>query len=67
MEKGQEDYLNFHYDNYYDVLKRIFKNYKVSANKVLYLELKDINDPKEFERVRLQIESAHKLATQKPK
>jgi deoxyadenosine/deoxycytidine kinase len=65
MEKGQEDYLNFHYDNYYDVLKRIFKNYKVSANKVLYLELKDINDPKEFERVRLQIELAHKQAIQK--
>jgi deoxyadenosine/deoxycytidine kinase len=63
IEKGQEDYLNFHYDNYYDVLKRIFKNYKVSASKVLYLELNDINNPQEFERVRLVIESAHELAT----
>jgi deoxyadenosine/deoxycytidine kinase len=62
IEKGQEDYLNFHYDNYYDVLKRIFKNYKVQASKVLYLELKDIHDPKEFERVRLAIEAAHRLA-----
>jgi hypothetical protein len=45
------------------VLKRIFKNYKVSASKVLYLELKDINDPKEFERVRKVIEAAHRVAT----
>jgi hypothetical protein len=44
------------------VLKRIFKNYKVQASKVLYLELKDIHDPKEFERVRLAIEAAHRLA-----
>jgi deoxyadenosine/deoxycytidine kinase len=67
IEKGQEDYLNFHYDNYYDVLKRIFKNYKVPAQKVLYLELKDINDPQEFDRVRLQIELAHKQAVQQTK
>ena len=62
IEKGQEDYLNFHYDNYYDVLKRIFKNYKVQASKVLYLELQDIHDPKEFQRVRLAIETAHRVA-----
>jgi deoxyadenosine/deoxycytidine kinase len=67
IEKGQEDYLNFHYDNYYDVLKRIFKNYKVPVHKVLYLELKDINDPQEFDRVRLQIELAHKQAVQQTK
>lgn len=66
IEKGQEDYLNFHYDNYYDVLKRIFKNYKVQANKVLYLELQDINNPQEFERVRLAIEQAHRMATKTP-
>lgn len=62
IEKGQEDYLNFHYDNYYDVLKRIFKNYKVPASKVLYLELNDIHEPQEFERVRLAIEAAHQNA-----
>ena len=67
IEKGQEDYLNFHYDNYYDVLKRIFKNYKVNSSKVFYLELNDINDPKEFERVRLAIETAHRLAIQAKK
>lgn len=65
IEKGQEDYLNFHYDHYYDVLNRIYKNYKVEKDKVLFLELDDINDPKEFERVRLKIEEAHQKAIQK--
>jgi deoxyadenosine/deoxycytidine kinase len=65
IEKGQEDYLNFHYDHYYDVLNRIYKNYKVAGDKVLFLELDDLNDPKEFERVRLKIEAAHRKAMQK--
>lgn len=65
IEKGQEDYLNFHYDHYYEVLNRIYKNYKVEKDKVLFLELDDINDPKEFERVRLKIEEAHQKAIQK--
>lgn len=65
IEKGQEDYLNFHYDHYYEVLNRIYKNYKVEKDKVLFLELDDINDPKEFERVRLKIEEAYQKAIQK--
>jgi deoxyguanosine kinase len=59
IEKGQEDYLNFHFDNYYDVLKRIYKSYKLPMTKVLYLELADLNDPSEFQRVRLLIEKAY--------
>jgi deoxyguanosine kinase len=65
IEKGQEDYLNFHYDHYYDVLKRIYHNYKVPKEKVLYLELNELNDPQEFTRVRLQIEAAHRMAMAK--
>jgi deoxyadenosine/deoxycytidine kinase len=62
IEKGQEDYLNFHYDNYYEVLKRIYKTYHVPAHKVLFLELKDVHDPLEFKRVRERIEQAHQLS-----
>ena len=62
IEKGQEDYLNFHYDNYYDVLRRIYKNYKVPKEKILFLELKELNDPQEFTRVREVIEAAHRNA-----
>lgn len=65
IEKGQEDYLNFHYDHYYDVLKRLFKNYKVPEKKILWLELKELNEPKEFDRVRKVIEAAHQNAIKK--
>ncbi len=59
IEKGQEDYLNFHYANYYEVLKRLFKNYKVPDHKILWLELGDMEDPVEFKRIIATIEAAH--------
>jgi deoxyadenosine/deoxycytidine kinase len=59
IEKGQEDYLNFHYNNYYKVLKRIYDNYRVPAKKILWLELGDVNEPKEFARVIKEIERAY--------
>lgn len=59
IEKGQEDYLNFHYANYYEVLHRIYKNYKVPAKNVLWLELGDMEDPAEFARIVKAIETAY--------
>jgi deoxyadenosine/deoxycytidine kinase len=59
MEQGQETYLHFHYDHYYDVIKRIFKNYHVPSEKVLFLNLNDMKDPKEFAKIRLEIEQAY--------
>ena len=59
IEKGQEEYLHFHHDHYYDVLRRIFKNYKVPAHKVLFLEVGELKDPVEFARVVKVIEKAH--------
>jgi len=59
IEKGQEDYLKFHYANYYDVLKRLFKNYKVPEHKILWLRLGDMQDPKEFARIIKTIEDAY--------
>ena len=60
MEKDQIEYLNFHYDNYYDVLDRIFKNYQVPEEKILYLEMDDVFVPKEFDRVVKVIEDFYK-------
>lgn len=51
MEQDQIEYLNFHYDNYTDVLDRIFKNYQVPKEKILYLKMKDVYDKTEFNRV----------------
>ena len=62
IEKGQEEYLQFHYANYYDVLRRLFKNYKVPEHKILWLRLGDIHDPLEFKRIIKEIEEAHAMA-----
>jgi deoxyadenosine/deoxycytidine kinase len=59
IEQGQEAYLHFHYDHYYDVIKRIFKNYHVPSEKVLFLNLNDMKDPKEFAKICLDIERAY--------
>lgn len=51
IEKDQHDYLTFHYANYYDVLNRIFKNYKVPQEKILYLKVDDMFQGEEFEEI----------------
>lgn len=48
IEKDQKEYLDFHYANYYDVLKRIFKTYKVDESKILYLPINDMDNEEEF-------------------
>lgn len=64
MEKGQQEYLDFHYDNYYEVLRRIFKNYKVPEKKILWLSLADMQEEKEFKRIVEAIEAKYQEATQ---
>jgi len=59
MEKDQEDYLKFHYANYYDVLDRIFRTYKVPKEKILYLEVDDMFQGKEFEMIIKKIEDRY--------
>ncbi len=51
MEKDQIEYLKFHYSHYMDVLDRIFKNYQVPQEKILYLKMEDIFVKEEFDRV----------------
>lgn len=65
MEKDQLEYLKFHYKNYYDVLDRIFKNYQVPEEKILYLDLGDIFDEKEFSRICSVIEKHYESLQQK--
>jgi len=56
IEQDQHDYLKFHYANYYDVLDRIYKNYQVPKDKILYLRMDDVYVEEEFHRVRQVIE-----------
>ena len=60
IEKDQHDYLKFHYANYYDVLDRIFKTYKVPKEKILYLEVDDMFQGEEFEMIINKIEKRYK-------
>jgi deoxyadenosine/deoxycytidine kinase len=59
IEKDQHDYLKFHYANYYDVLDRIFKTYKVPKEKILYLNVDDMFQGEEFDRIIKEIESKY--------
>ena len=59
MEKDQYDYLKFHYSNYYDVLDRIYKNYQVPEEKILYIDLGNIFEEEEFNRVVKVIETRY--------
>ena len=60
IEKDQYDYLKFHYANYYDVLDRIFRNYKVPQEKILYLKVEDMFQGEEFKMICDTIESKYK-------
>ena len=59
MEKDQYDYLKFHYKNYFDVLDRIFTNYQVPEEKILYLNIGDMFEEKEFARICSVIEERY--------
>ncbi len=59
IEKDQEEYLKFHYGNYYDVLDRIFKNYKVPKERILYLKVDDMFQGEEFEMICRTIEEKY--------
>lgn len=59
IEQNQQDYLTFHYANYYDVLKRIFKNYRVPEDRILWLQINDMNDPEEFKHIVEEIENKY--------
>lgn len=56
IEQGQQEYLSFHYANYYSVLKRIFKNYKVPESKILWLRINDMEQENEFKEIIKTIE-----------
>jgi len=57
IEQDQQDYLTFHYVNYYDVLRRIFKAYKVPEENILWLPINDMEQPKEFSEIVKKIEA----------
>lgn len=60
MEKKEKEFFEFQFGVYYDVVERIFKNYKVPETKILRLNVKDINDPEEYQKIVSRIDAAYK-------
>jgi len=59
IEKDQQEYLAFHYANYYDVLKRIFKAYKIPEKKILWLSIEDMEEKEEFASIVKAVEDKY--------
>jgi deoxyadenosine/deoxycytidine kinase len=59
IEQDQHDYLTFHYSHYYDVLRRIFKAYKVPESQILWLPIEDMEDELEFKQIIQTIENKY--------
>ncbi|MGS0972469.1 MAG: deoxynucleoside kinase [Candidatus Izemoplasmataceae bacterium] len=59
LEKGQYDYLKFHYKNYSEVLSFIFNKYNVPKQKILYLKVDDMFDDLHFNELVRQIEERY--------
>lgn len=63
LEKGQYDYLKFHYKNYSEVLSFIFNKYNVPKQKILYLKVDDMFDDLHFNELVRQIEERYQQLT----
>lgn len=59
LEKGQFEYLKFHYKNYSGVLDNIFKKYQIPKEKILYLKVDDMFNQLHFNDLVLQIEEQY--------
>jgi len=59
VEKGQEEYLNFHYQHYYALLDKIYRHYNVPQNQILYLDPNDMNDPEQWKTIIHKVEKAY--------
>lgn len=59
LEKGQYDYLKFHYANYYSVLNKIYTKYYIPQQKILYLKVDNMFDSLHFQSLVNQIEQRY--------
>jgi len=51
FEIHEMEYLNFHYDNYYAAARKVYKDFAYPPERVLFLEVSDLKDPKEIARI----------------
>jgi len=51
FEIHEIEYLNFHYDNYYVSAKKVYKDFAYPDKQLVFLEVNDLKEPKEIERI----------------
>jgi deoxyguanosine kinase len=51
FEIHEIDYLNFHYDHYPQAAKKVYKSFNFPKEKLLFLEVNDLKEPKEIARI----------------
>lgn len=59
LEKGQYEYLKFHYANYSEILDSIFLKYNVPKQNILYLKVDNMFDDLHFYNLVAQIEERY--------
>ncbi len=59
LEKGQYEYLKFHYEHYSGILDSIFKRYNVPEQNILYLKVDNMFDELHFNQLVSKIEERY--------
>lgn len=59
MEQGQDNYLNFHFDNYYPVAQAVYREFGIPQKNILMIEVGDLKDLNEIQRIARLIETRY--------
>ncbi|MCX5775147.1 MAG: deoxynucleoside kinase [Firmicutes bacterium] len=59
-EKKETEFFHQQNQVYYDTVRRIFQNYKIAPQHILWLPVNDLDDPKEFAHIVELVETALK-------
>jgi len=51
FEVNEINYLNFHYDHYYDAAREVYAKFNFPKEKLLFLEVNDLKQPAEIARI----------------
>jgi len=60
FEKKEAEYFDYQNQVFYDTVRRILQNYKVSTKQIVWLPVNDLDDPKEFASIVERVEAAYK-------
>lgn len=65
MEQGQDNYLSFHFDNFYLVAQEVYREFSISQDNILIIEAGDLKDLNEISRIAGLIETRYNQIKEK--